>query len=190
MPDVMKKQIYVWKIKTALTCFQAQLSVIQDPMWCWSWWSTDLLDWWSPTGESTKLNTGKTHLPLEPFSTQCSHTKTDVITKRGKSLKKPMINQSEPCKLPEARENARGQGVFGFSLPSDFLRGSHELSRHGSFPTAIGCCDCTGFSGPLVKAYRNYEKKFAFELYMMFQNSAQTYFAKMGYICINRPLTL
>lgn len=119
MPDVMKKQIYVWKIKTALTCFQAQLSVIQDPMWCWSWWSTDLLDWWSPTGEPTKLNTGKTHLPLEPFSTQCSHTKTDVITKRGKSLKKPMINQSEPCKLPEARVNARGQGVFGFSLPSD-----------------------------------------------------------------------
>ena len=101
-----------------------------------------------------------------------------------------MINQSEPCKLPEARENARGQGVFGFSLPSDLLRGSHELSRHGSFLTAIGCCDCTGFSGPLVKAYRNYEKKFAFELYMMFQNSAQTYFAKMGYICINRPLTL
>lgn len=30
-----------------------------------------------------------------------------------------MINQSEPYKLPEARENARGQGVFGFSLPSD-----------------------------------------------------------------------
>ena len=70
-----------------------------------------------------------TRVNIERFSIECGKTRTtanqdkETITWSQRELK---IN---PCKRPQARENASNQVVIGFSLASDWLRWWREFSR-------------------------------------------------------------
>ena len=69
----------------------------------------------------------------ERISTECCKTKATVITiaslKKRKYPIKAKIIQNKTSKLPQARENACDQVVFGFSFESDWLRKWREFSE-------------------------------------------------------------